>query len=177
MAYPKQSEVELPLLQVLAELGGAAEPKDIYSRVASYFSDLTAEDQERRMESKPSAHKWWNLVQWSRQTLVAKGQIDGSTPGIWKLTERGLARLQMAGKVEAVTTTHNDTEFAEKAAVAEVTLRDLANRSRDDAKARLLSELRNLTPRAFEHFCQELLQQLGYRNVVVTRRTADGGID
>jgi len=55
--------------------------------------------------------------------------------------------------------------------------RKLANRSRDEAKARLLSELRGLTPRAFEHFCKELLQQLGYSNVVVTGRTADGGID
>jgi len=51
------------------------------------------------------------------------------------------------------------------------------NRSRDDAKARLLAELKGLTPTGFEHFCKELLQQLGFRSVVVTRRTGDGGID
>ena len=60
---------------------------------------------------------------------------------------------------------------------ASVGLRDLANESRDEAKSRLLTELKNLTPTGFEHFCLELLQQLGYRSVAVTRRGADGGID
>jgi restriction system protein len=59
----------------------------------------------------------------------------------------------------------------------ETTLRDLSNQSRDDAKARLLNQLRDLTPTGFERFCMELLQQLGYRNVAVTKRTGDGGID
>jgi restriction system protein len=179
MAYPKQSEVELPLLRVLAELDGAAEPKDIYPRVASYFPELTAEDQERRMESKPSAHKWWNLVQWARQTLVQKGQIDGTTPGVWKLTDSGRARLKMASKLEPTIAKRQRSarEDSERRDIGQITLRDLVNQSRDDAKARLLLELRNLTPRKFEHFCQELLQQLGYRKVIVTRRTADGGID
>jgi restriction system protein len=179
MAYPKQSEVELPLLKVLAETGGAAEPKGIYPQVAKFFPELTPEDQERRMESKPSSRKWWNLVQWARQTLVQAGQIDGSTRGVWKLTDSGRARLTLAAKQEfpALTKDVSPAARAAEAQESETTLRDLANRSRDDAKARLLSELRNLTPRAFEHFCRELLQQLGYRNVVVTAQTADGGID
>jgi hypothetical protein len=37
----------------------------------------------------------------------------------------------------------------------------------------VLGELKLLTPRAFEHFCMELLQQLGYMNLAVTRRSAD----
>lgn len=60
---------------------------------------------------------------------------------------------------------------------AAVDLRDLANRSRDDAKSRLLAELKGLTVTGFEHFCRELLQQLGFGSVVVTRRSGDGGID
>jgi restriction system protein len=85
----------------------------------------------------------------------------------------------MARKVDAEVSQKivSETEFEEKSQLTEITLRDLSNRSRDDAKARLLSELRNLSPRAFEHFCEELLRQLGYRNLVVTKRTGDGGID
>ena len=59
----------------------------------------------------------------------------------------------------------------------DLSLRDLANRSRDEAKSRLLTELKALSPTAFEHFCKVLLQQLGYREVNVTKRSGDGGID
>ena len=59
----------------------------------------------------------------------------------------------------------------------DLSLRDLANRSRDEAKSRLLTELKGLSPIAFEHFCKELLQQLGYREVNVTKRSGDSGID
>jgi len=56
-------------------------------------------------------------------------------------------------------------------------LRDLVNASEQDIRARLITELQNLTPRAFEHFCKEFLAHLGYRNVEVTRLSQDGGID
>jgi restriction system protein len=45
-----------------------------------------------RLPSSPSTFRWHNLVQWSRQKLVEKGEIDGSTRGVWKLTPRGRAR-------------------------------------------------------------------------------------
>src|SRR5262245_13461766 len=97
MAFPKQSDVEIPLLQVVAEAGGSAKPKDIYPVLATRFPALTAEEQEQRLESTPSVRKWWNLVQWVRQHLVETGEIDGTTPGIWKLTDAGRRRLAMPG--------------------------------------------------------------------------------
>jgi restriction system protein len=166
MPFPKQSEVELPLLKVLADCGGSAKPRDVYSRVAAHFPDLTVEEQELRLESTPSIRKWWNVVQWVRQGLVESGDIDGSTRGVWKLTDKG--RLRLAGAASGKQQT---------VASLPAGLRDLVNRSRDEAKARLLTELKNLSPTAFEHFCRELLEQLGFRSVNVTRRSADGGID
>jgi restriction system protein len=77
MPFPKQSDVEIPLLEVLRESGGSAEPKDIYPKLAERFPDLTPEEQEQRLESSPSTRKWWNLVQWVRQHLVQAGEIDG----------------------------------------------------------------------------------------------------
>ena len=44
-------------------------------------------------------------------------------------------------------------------------------------KRRLLTELKNLSPVQFEHFCSVLLQQLGFQTLTVTRRSGDGGID
>jgi restriction system protein len=63
------------------------------------------------------------------------------------------------------------------AGVPASSLRDLVNANVQEIKSRLVSELRDLTPRAFEHFCKEFLGHLGYRNVEVTRRNQDGGID
>lgn len=166
MPFPKQSEVVIPLLKVLADCGGSAKPRDIYPRVASHFPDLTVEEQELRLESSPGTRKWWNLVQWVRQDLVQAGHLDGSTRGVWKLTDKG--RQLVLG---------DGTRRTPATASLAASLRDLVNHNRDEAKTRLLTELKNLSPTAFEHFCRELLQQLGFRSVNVTRRTADGGID
>jgi restriction system protein len=47
MAFPRQNEVELPSLKVLADLGGSAKPQDVYPRVAKYFPDLTPAEQDQ----------------------------------------------------------------------------------------------------------------------------------
>ena len=172
MAFPKQSDVEVPLLRSLLESGGSAKPRELYPRVAAHFPELTAEDQEERLENSPTTRKWWNLVQWVRQHLVTIGEIDGSTRGVWKLTDAGRARLARTTRriIGRRSREHRDQP-------SEITLRDLSNRSRDEAKSRLLAELKQLSPTGFEHFCRELLQQLGFSTMEVTRRSRDGGID
>src|SRR3954468_13162079 len=92
MSFPKQSEIELPLLKMLNQLGGKAEPKELYPRIAEVFPQLTEEDLTVRLPSSRSTCRWHNLVQWSRQKLVEKGELDGSSRGVWKLTPRGRAR-------------------------------------------------------------------------------------
>ena len=172
MSFPKQAELEIPLLQALLDNGGSAEPKTVYPKVEACFPDLTPEDQEQHPENSPAVRKWWNLVQWARQRLVQSGEIDGSTRGVWKLTDAGRAPLS-----KSVGGIHDAGHQPIPSATQVLTLRDLSNRSRDEAKVRLLDELKQLTPTGFERFCMELLQQLGYRDMEVTKRSADGGID
>jgi restriction system protein len=170
MAFPRQGDVEIPLLRALIDRGGSAKPRDVYPVVAAYFPDLSPQEQEITLESSPSTRKWCNLVQWVRQHLVDAGEIDGATRGMWKITDAGRARLKALEKPGASLPTPGHVS-------ADVSLRDLANRSRDEAKRRVLSELKGLTPTGFEHFCMTLLEALGYRSVSVTRRSGDGGID
>lgn len=92
MSFPKQSEIELPLLNLLHQVGGEAEPKELYPQLRQSFPQLTDDDVAARLPSSPYTFRWHNLVQWSRQKLVDKGGIDGSTRGIWKLTAKGKAR-------------------------------------------------------------------------------------
>jgi restriction system protein len=176
LPFPKQIEIEVPLLEVLVELGGEARPRDVYPRVATRFPELTAEEQEVRLEDYPSTRKWSNLVQWVRQRLVDMGQIDGSQRGIWRITPSGRARLQNS---PAQRHSVGPLSTAEVASVSQpvLSLRDLVNTNLEEIRARLIAELKELTPRAFEHFCREFLAHLGYRNVEVTRKSQDGGID
>jgi len=169
--FPRQVEVEVPLLKVLADLGGEGKPREIYPLVAGHFPSLTPEEQEERLENFPSTRKWNNLVQWVRQRLVELGQIDGSERGVWRLTPSGIARLKNTAGTKA------NREVSESTSAATVNLRDLVNASAEEIKARLVGELQALTSRTFELFCREFLSQLGYRNVHVTRRSQDGGID
>ncbi len=60
---------------------------------------------------------------------------------------------------------------------SEANLRDLQNLNLNEVRARLLGELKQLTPRAFEHFCREFLGHLGFRSVEVTKQAQDGGLD
>lgn len=176
MPFPKQIEVEIPLLQALVELGGEGRPRDVYPLVTKRFPQLTAEEQEERLDSYPSTRKWSNLVQWVRQRLVDLGEIDRSQRGIWRITASGMNRLkdepehQEPGKSVA-------PPAISVAPVPTMSLRDLVNANQNEIKARLITELKDLTPRTFEHFCKEFLGHLGYRNVEVTKRSQDGGID
>jgi len=173
MAYPKQSELELPLLSVIAELGGEAKPKDTYDRVAQYFPQLTEDDLVRKVEKFPAINKWQNKVQRARRALIKLGQVDGSVRGIWKITDQGRARLE-----DSTTAPKSKDITSHPAKVyADVTLSDLLDSNLDAVKSRIIDELKSLTPDAFENFCRLLLETLGYDNVVVTRKVADGGID
>ena len=176
LAFPRQVEIEIPLLASIVELGGEAKPRDVYPLVAARFPQLTPEEQEQRLENFPGTRKWSNLVQWIRQRLVDLGQIDGSQRGVWRITPEGRTRLA-GNTVTTPAVTMPTATAAPSPTPLPASLRDLVNASIEEIKARLLGELKDLTPRAFEHFCKEFLAQLGYRNVLVTKQSQDGGID
>jgi restriction system protein len=170
MSYPKQYEIEIPLLQTIHELGGAAKTADIYPRVSKHFPQLTEEDLAAKLPSSPSTFKWWNLVQWCRQGLVEKAEIDGSTRGVWKLTPKGADRLKVKSSVQKTS-----DFFA--APLNTVTLKDLIYQNESEVKKRIIAELQTLKPTEFEQFCSSLLQLLGYQELKVTTGGPDGGID
>jgi restriction system protein len=170
MAFPTQHQVELPLLRVLYEFGGGAAPKLVYPKLASQFPQLTEEDLNAKLPSSPSTFKWHNLVQWSRQALVEKEELDGSTRGVWKITPKGKQRLEASA-------VHKQESFSNVANAA--TLKDLIYQNEAEVKNRILSELKGLTSKEFELFCQRFLRLLGYQELKVrqTKGGADGGID
>jgi restriction system protein len=177
MSFPKQNELEVPLLKALEQLGGAAKPKDVYSIVAKPFADqLTEEDLAAKLPSSPSTFEWHNLVQWSRQALIDRGEIDGSTRGLWRITAEGQKRITNPSALIAkpnIAPIHCDL-FA---SLTQATLQDLVYQNEGEVKRRIISELKALSSQEFEQFCVSLLRLLGYQELKVTANGADGGID
>jgi restriction endonuclease Mrr len=89
---PRQIEVELPLLRVLAEAGGSAHRKDIVPALTTCFPGITEDDLALRMSDGQS--RWKNRIQWARQKLVGKGELTCPSRGVWQITAEGRARLE-----------------------------------------------------------------------------------
>jgi restriction system protein len=173
MAFPKQFEVEIPLLKVIDELGGRVKPKEVYPLITKAFPNLTEEDLAARLPSSPSTFKWHNLVQWSRQALIDRGDLDGSIRGVWKITDQGKSRLKKEA-TEPIKIETNGELFTD---AQQAKLQDLVYQNEAEVKRRILSEIKGLSSREFEQFCVSLLRLLGYQELQITGKGADGGID
>jgi len=158
---PKQKEIEIPLLEVLAELGGQGPPKEIYPLVAEKFPEIRDED---LAEAVPSGgNRWTNRIQWTRQSLVSKGEMDSPAYGVWRITEKGRQRL--------------GTVIEEETSPSVPTFLELYEDYETSFRAQLLDKLHEISPREFEYFARRLLVAYGFVDVRVTQAAADGGID
>src|SRR5262245_18331921 len=88
MAFPKERDIDIPLLQVLIASGGRATPKEAIERVTTYFPRLTPEDLTL-MRPTGRNLKWRNMVEWARRRLCERGEIDRTVSGIWVITDLG----------------------------------------------------------------------------------------
>ena len=95
MALPKKKGTELPLLREIEAVGGEAKPQTIYSKVTSHFPQITKEDLEETITV--GINKWTNRIQWARQSLVLKGELERYPRGIWRITAKGRERLRAEG--------------------------------------------------------------------------------
>jgi len=155
---PKQKDVEVPLLEVLVELGGQGKTKEIYPLVTKKFPEIKDEDVTEVLPS--GGFKWINRIQWVRQSLIDKGEMDSPSRGIWAITDQGRKRVETKEYTE---TTVNFIELYDEYETA--------------FRSQLLDKLHELTPRQFEIFARKLLQAYGFVQVKVTTLTSDGGID
>jgi restriction system protein len=160
MVMPNQTEIEMPLLQALHELGGQASPQQVYRIVTEKFPQLTQEDLDETLVS--GGNKWTNRIQWVRQKLIAKGDLYSPQRGIWALTEQGRKKV-----------TTDQHEY-----IPQITnLVELYDNYEENFRSQLLERLYELTPRQFEEFSKKLLYAYGFTNLTVTDVGPDGGID
>lgn len=164
---PTQAEIEIPLLEALASLGGEARPKKLYPLVTAKFPQLTQEDMTATL--KHGEKKWLNRIQWARQALISVGELASPQRGVWAITEQGRKRLEQGR--------HGQSETTKRALVATASLVDLYETYDLQFRSKLLDRLYELTPTQFEHFARQLLTAYGFVQMTVTQVSKDGGID
>lgn len=92
-----KSAFEVPILQVLAELGGAGRVQDVLDRVEQLMAPRLKNVDRQPLPSTPTTERWRNTAQWARMNLIKRGLLDGASPrGTWRLTELGRQYLAEA---------------------------------------------------------------------------------
>jgi hypothetical protein len=97
---PPQSRIETPLLQAILRRGGRMEMRTQFDEVADQLGKdfgLTPQQKAAKTGDRRTTD-WKNRIQWVRQHLITKGEIDGTERGIWKLTPKGQARASDEGR-------------------------------------------------------------------------------
>lgn len=93
MKKVNRTDIELPLLALIREMGGEAKPADLYSTLADRVG-VTEEDRNERIRPDSPHRTWDRLVRWVRQSLTETGLLEKSKRGIWILSEKGDALLK-----------------------------------------------------------------------------------
>ena len=155
---PSQKEIEVPLLEVLVELGGQGVPKEIYPLVTRKFPQIRDEDLAEALSS--GGNKWTNRIQWVRQGLIARGDMDSPEYAVWRITQQGRQRLSTRQPV-----------------ISPPSLVDLYEDYEASFRAQWSDRLQSLSPRDFEYFARRLLRAYGFVEVKITQISKDGGID
>ena len=168
-----------PIVETLKELGGSGNSSEVLDLV---IEKMGISEDELDIVTKSGVPRVKNQIHWARMYLVTAAYIDSSKRGVWSLTEDGL-------KVSVET--HDDvysifkkarTKFQEQKKKKEITTStpalDLDESDYEvNYRDELLQLLQSLPPNGFERICQRLLRESGFKNVKVTGKTGDGGID
>jgi len=83
----------MPILKVLIDLGSKAPPSAVYAHLKQELNLLPGDLGTR----ETGQIVWKNNAAWARARLVKSGKLDGLTPGMWRITEKGRERYQCEG--------------------------------------------------------------------------------
>lgn len=174
----KYDELIEPTLTALKQLGGSASNDEITDKVIEI---LNLSDEEINEIHKGSTTKLVYRLAWARTYLKSAGLIVNSFRGVWVLTDEG-------NKVTKV-----DKEMVKKIAKENMLTNKNNTIQKDNEKYQaedddgeieeltwqneIIELIKNASPNQFEKLCQRLLRELGFKNVEVTGRSHDGGID
>lgn len=180
LAAPAYTKMMWPVIVALKRLGGSAGVDELLSEVVEGMA-LPIEVQNMPHGDGRQSKVDYNM-RWALTYLKKGGFVDNSARAVWSLTPKGEecseaaislvpanVRREMQGERRAAQTTEKPDETIAPSMTEhepELHWKDV-----------LLSELKAISPDAFERLSQRLLREAGFVKVEVTGRSGDGGID
>jgi len=177
----------VPIVEVLRELGSSGTPSEVTDLV---IQRCKISEKEQGLTTSNGQSRVKNQVAWARFYLAKDGLLDNSRRGVWVLTEKGvssrLATLDDARELFARVQSRFSKPAKGDSVIDHESNGDAGSSISDGSappeagtghRAAFLQSLRELSPKGFEQVCQMLLRESGFRQVVVTGRPNDGGID
>jgi restriction system protein len=183
---PQYHEMLWPALQAVAELGGSASIGEIVETVIKRegFSET---QQAVLHKGGPETEIGYRLA-WARTYLKNMGLLTNSARAVWALTDEGTALVtdpsatddQRRDRVRELWSAYLiELRKARKARAAQADSGpDTPGLAEEHTwKERLLEQLMNMAPDAFERLARRLLREADFDSVNVTGQSGDGGID
>lgn len=85
----------VPILKVLAEMGGSGKVGDILDRLRKAMKPILKDVDYQPLASDPNNLRWRNTAQWARNSMVKDGLLKPDSPrGVWEITEAGKQQLR-----------------------------------------------------------------------------------
>ncbi|CAH9019355.1 restriction endonuclease [Candidatus Nitrosacidococcus sp. I8] len=175
----KYDELFNPTLQALKNLGNSGSVSEIEAEIIKI---LQLSNNEVDEILRGSTTKLACRLSWARYYLKDYGLLENSSQDIWSLTDKGHKVTQVdPEEVKRFIKQNNQQIVKEKAQISEES-NSSSNNQIDEVNEltwqdQLLETIKKITPDQFEKLCQRLLRELGFKNVVVTGKSNDGGID
>jgi restriction system protein len=159
-----------PCLRAIHALGGSGTNSEIEEEVARILS--LSEDEVNDIQRGNVTRLDYRL-RWARNYLKRAGILENSARGVWSLTEKGqkVKEIDPREIVRRVTQRRPPVKEPEPGSGIDDEEQELSWQDE------LLEIIKSLPAASFERLSQRLLRELGFKNVEVTGRSGDGGID
>ncbi len=162
-----------PCLRAIHALGGSGTNSEIEEEVTRL---LALSEDEVNYIHRGNVTKLDYLLRWARNYLKRAGIIENSARGVWSLTDKGQHLKEINPKdiirqVASLDATRKKRTIREPAGDNQDEVEDLS------WQGELVELIKSMPADSFEKLSQRLLRELGFKNVEITGRTGDGGID
>lgn len=177
-AIPNYATLIEATFSALKMLGGSGKNDEINSKVAEIL-ELSNEVQDIPHLNSSSLSEVNYRCAWARTILKNYGALENSARSVWTIKPEFTGIDSVDGAI--VEKFRNiKSEKTQKFDTAEEKMEEQGVDVPEEVKPwrkRLYEVLINMDPYGFERLTQRVLRECGFTNVVVTKKSGDGGID
>ena len=184
ISIPTTRDLIYPTLVALQQLGGSASKSELEEEVSQIenFTDEQLSVLFPDDSTNAGTSKILYRLTWARTWLKKVGAIHNSERGVWSITPLGANHLGSSpeqGQASLKKAVSAALAKERKSKIEQINEENDFEQPEGDAEWQniLLTTLKTMGPDAFERLSMRLLREAGFRNVEVTGKSGDGGID